>query len=141
MDQFVEDCGFTVLDDKVVILGGVQIAGRIDGEVTGTDAIRRATAKELLGSCDVMMPVIVVEHEPLDFKALRNAGADLVLSGHTHAGQIFPGNIITRFLSRNHYGFKTVSGCKSLVTSGVGYYGPPIRVGTHSEVVSIDITY
>ena len=141
MDQFVEDCGFTVLDDKVVIINGVQIAGRIDGTVTGTDAVRRATAKELLGSCDVMMPVVVVEHEPLDFNALRTAGADLILSGHTHAGQIFPGNIITRFFYRNSYGFKTVNGCKSLVTSGVGYYGPPIRVGTHSEVVSVDITY
>lgn len=141
MDKFVEECGFTVLDDKVVIIDGVQIAGRIDGTVTGTDATRRATAHELLGSCDVMMPVIAVEHEPLDFKALRTAGADIVLSGHTHAGQIFPGNLIMRFLSNNTYGFRTVNGCKSLTTSGVGYYGPPIRVGTHSEVVALDISY
>lgn len=141
MDKFIKKCGFNVLDDKMIIVNGVQIAGRLDGTVTGTDATRRATASELLGSCDVTMPIIVLEHEPLDFDALRKNGADLVLSGHTHGGQIFPGNLISKAFYANTYGFKTVKGCKSLVTSGVGYYGPPIRLGTHSEVVVLDVSY
>ena len=141
MEQFLKKANINILDDKTVYLDGVQIAGRQDGEVTGTDKRYRSSASKLLSSCDMAMPVIVLEHEPLDFNALRTAGADLVLSGHTHGGQIFPGNLISALMYKNVYGYKPIEGVKSIVTSGVGFYGPPIRIGTHSEVAIIDLKY
>jgi predicted MPP superfamily phosphohydrolase len=81
------------------------------------------------------------EHEPKEYKALSEAGADIVLSGHTHNGQIFPGNYVVPFFNENGYGVKELYGMKTVVTGGVGYYGAPIRVGTDSEITVIDLTY
>jgi predicted MPP superfamily phosphohydrolase len=141
--SFMRSCGFTILDDETVTLAGgnIILAGRRDGEKAGDGTRNRMSAAALLSGTDKTRPVIVAEHEPLDFSALNKAGADLVLSGHTHDGQIFPGNFITRILSENSYGIKKISGVISLVTSGVGYYGPPMRIGTHSEIAEINIRF
>jgi predicted MPP superfamily phosphohydrolase len=64
---------------------------------------------------------------------------DLSVSGHTHNGQIFPGNIITKILSDQAYGMRDWGEATAIVTSGVGYYGPPIRVCTISEIAVIDL--
>ena len=66
---------------------------------------------------------------------------DLQLSGHTHAGQIFPGNLIVPFFNENAYGFKNVAGLDTVVTSGIGYYGPPMRIGTNSEIMVLNIHF
>jgi predicted MPP superfamily phosphohydrolase len=70
---------------------------------------------------------------------MGDLGVDLSLSGHTHDGQIFPGNLISRLRGPQSYGMEQWGSSKAIVTSGVGYYGPPIRVGTISEIVVIDI--
>ena len=85
--------------------------------------------------------MIVLQHEPVEFKKLKESGADLVLCGHTHAGQIFPGNLIVPFFNENAYGFKNVSGVDTIVTAGIGYYGPPMRVGTDSEITVVNIHF
>ena len=89
------------------------------------------------------LPILVLDHAPSDFAAWKEAAGDnvLVLSGHTHDGQIFPGTVVTRLLAKNSYGLKDFDGVQSLVTEGVGYYGPPIRVGTDSEVMVIHLKY
>ena len=94
-----------------------------------------------MAGIDRTKPVLVLEHEPVDFENLGEAGADLVLSGHTHAGQFFPGNLITPYFNANNYGLKTLYGVQSVVTSGVGFYGPPLRVGTDSEIMMITIHF
>ena len=69
---------------------------------------------------------------------LAEAGADLDLGGHTHDGQLFPGNILTGLMWENACGMKKVGDMYSIVTSGVGLWGPPMRIGTKAEVVIID---
>ncbi|MGN1132463.1 MAG: metallophosphoesterase, partial [Ruminococcus sp.] len=66
---------------------------------------------------------------------------DLLLCGHTHDGQIFPGNLITKLSWENSCGYLKKGNMHNIVTSGVGVYGPYIRVGTHAEVVSIDVNF
>ena len=141
--SFIESLGMEVLSDKVVDAagGGIVLVCREDGEKTGDGTRKRIEADELMKGIDTSRPVLVLEHEPMDFANLEKAGADLVLSGHTHAGQIFPGTLITQFFNENNYGLKKFGNLQSAVTSGVGFYGPPLRVGCDSEIMVLDIQF
>ncbi len=143
MRSFIASLGFEILEDEVVDAadGGIVLAGREDGEKTGDGLRRRLEADELMKGIDKTRPVFVLEHEPVDFENLEIAGADLVLSGHTHAGQIFPGTLVTPFFNENNYGLKKFGSLQSVVTSGVGFYGPPLRVGCDSEIMVLDIHF
>ena len=90
---------------------------------------------------DQSKPILVLEHEPEDYKNLADAGADMVMSGHTHGGQIFPGNLFVKFACENGYGQKKIHGMETFVTYGTGTFGPPMRTATNSEVMIIDVTY
>ena len=142
MEQFFDDCGFITLTDEVATLGdAVQLAGRVDGEKAGDGTTNRMSPEELLRDIDASLPVLVLEHEPKDFEALKAAGADVALCGHTHAGQMFPGNLAVPLFNENAWGYKRVHDLDTYVTAGVGYYGPPMRVGTDSEITIINMTF
>ncbi len=143
IEKFFEDAGFTVLYDETVTLadGEVNLVGRIDGEKAGDGTRNRADAKTVLSDVDKTKPVIVLQHEPVEFKDLSDNGADLVLCGHTHNGQVFPGNLFVPLFNENAYGVKKLHGIDTVVTAGVGYYGPPMRVGTDSEVTVVNIKF
>ena len=74
-------------------------------------------------------------------KIFKEAGADVVMCGHTHNGQVFPGNLIIPLFNENAWGYVNVHDLHTLVTAGVGYYGPPMRVGTDSEISVINLTF
>ena len=142
MEQFMKDSGFTMLSDETVLIDGfLQLIGRVDGEKAGDGTNNRMSAAELLKEIDRTKPVLVLEHEPREYRKLKEAGADVVLSGHTHNGQLFPGNLIVPLFNENGWGYKVVDGLQTLVTAGIGYYGPPIRVGTDSEISVIRLTF
>jgi len=142
MDKFFEDAGFMMLYDESVDIGGIfTLAGRIDGEKAGDGTSDRMDAKTFLADVDKTKPVVVLQHEPKGFAELSDAGADVVMCGHTHDGQIFPGNLIVPLFNENAYGVKKLHGIQTIVTSGVGYYGPPIRVGTDGEVMVVNLTF
>ena len=142
MEAFCEDSGFVMLADEIVTLpNGVQLAGRIDSEKAGDGTKDRKAPGELLSQADHRAPILVLQHEPVEFEALAEAGADAVLCGHTHAGQIFPGNLIVPLFNENAWGHKRVNGMDTFVTAGVGYYGPPMRVGTDSEITVIHLSF
>lgn len=90
---------------------------------------------------EIDYPVIVLDHEPKELEELSKAGVDLTLSGHTHDGQIFPANILLSFISENSYGLKKIGNMTDIVTSGVGLFGPYMRVGTISEICNIKIHF
>ena len=142
MERFFDDCGFITLADDVTTLGDtVQLAGRIDGEKAGDGTTNRMAPSELLAKADTARPILVLQHEPKQFEALKAAGADVALCGHTHAGQIFPGNLIVPFFNENAWGYKKVHELDTFVTAGVGFYGPPLRIGTDSEITVINLTF
>lgn len=140
MEEFFTNAGIQVLDDKTIFINGVQIVGRLDGEETGTGE-KRASIASLTESLDTSMPVLVIQHEPNDFNNLSASGVDLVLSGGTLAGQFFPVNIAMSLVSENSYGLQSIHNVYSVVTSGAGYYGPPMRLGTHSEIAVVNLSY
>ena len=137
------DSGFNVLYDESIEPddGLFTLYGRVDGEKAGDGTSNRMSADELLKDADKSKPVIVLQHEPIEFESLAESGADLVLCGHTHNGQIFPGNLIVPFFNENEYGVKELYGTTTIVTAGVGYYGPPMRFGTDSEVTLVNVTF
>ena len=83
----------------------------------------------------------MLEHEPRQLQELADAGVDAQLCGHTHDGQMFPGNLTIKLLWENAYGYKKKDGMHGIVTSGVGVFGPNMRVGTKSEIYDIHMTF
>jgi len=142
MEGWVNDCGWKLLTDDVMRipeLNGLVIAGRRDESRPGEGFDERAPLSDLLKETDPDDSILLLQHEPSDLYELDEYGVDLSVSGHTHDGQIFPGNIITKILTEQSYGMENWGDAIAVVTSGVGYYGPPIRVCTISEIVVIDL--
>ena len=77
----------------------------------------------------------------LSGEELAAAGADLDLSGHTHHGQLFPGNVLIRLFWENPAGILQVGNMTSCVTQGAGVWGPAMRVGTDSEVMLLRVKF
>lgn len=86
-------------------------------------------------------PVILLEHQPYELSIAQQLGVDLMVSGHTHHGQVFPGNLITKAIYENDWGYVKNGDMHSIVTSGFGFWGPPIRIGTRSELISIRVQF
>ena len=142
MAAFLEDCGWTLLEDELLTLperNGLIIAGRRDESRPGDGIPERASLAGLLADTDPASPILLLEHEPAELTHLSDYGIDLAVSGHTHDGQIFPGNFVVRLFADQSYGLRRWNDTQVLVTSGVGFYGPPIRVGTISEIVVVDL--
>lgn len=141
MERFLKDCNWQLLTDETVRIpqaNGLVLAGRRDAKRPGDGVKKRAGLEELLADTAQEDPVLLLEHEPDELDRLADYGVDLAVSGHTHDGQVFPGNVYGRIASPQSYGIKKWGACTEIVTSGVGYFGPPIRVGTISEIVVIE---
>lgn len=143
MAELLKESHITMLkDDAVPINGGkVWLIGRLDGEKSGAGLSPRMAASALVKRAAAQSAVIVLAHEPVELEKLSALGVDLVLSGHTHAGQFFPLTLAQPLIWKNPYGLKRIGDMYSIVTSGVGVYGPPMRILTDSEVVQIDWEY
>lgn len=140
MDEFLENAGITLLQDETVLIDDkFYLAGRADYERPGRGITTRQTPEELTADLDLTKPVIVIDHEPREMDELAAAGVDLDLCGHTHDGQMFPGNLTIKLLWDNPYGYKTYGNMHQIVTSGVGVFGPYMRVGTKSEIVQVQV--
>jgi len=103
--------------------------------------MKRKAISEFVICEDKTLPVIVLDHNPANI-AEYTTEADLILSGHTHKGQIFPANLFTKWMYTVDYGYyQEKEGFPHvIVTSGVGVWGMPMRIGTDCEIVSIKIT-
>lgn len=133
----LEGGGMTVLYDEVVtVADSLTLVGRKDH----TDR-NRASVAELVADVDFTQPVIMLDHQPYDLDIARDNGIDLVVSGHTHYGQIAPANLITGMLFENDWGYLQKDQLHSIVTSGFGFWGPPIRIGSRAEIVQIQVSF
>ena len=142
MDEFLRLAGIQALEDEIILIDGAfYLAGRIDCKAPVHAEGERKSPAKLLADAELEKPVIVIDHEPRELQALADAGADIDLSGHTHNGQLFPGNIFIRLGWENPCGYLKKGNMHSIVTSGVGVWGPSLRVGTDSEIVQIRVRF
>ena len=139
MMDFFEKCNITLLNDEYVEIDNLfTLVGRLDGSPIGKyDDMKRKSLSAVLEGADETLPIIVMDHNPAAISEY-NGEVDLVLSGHTHHGQVFPGSLITGAMYTVDYGlYREEGGTQIVVSSGIGTWGPPVRVGSDSEIVSI----
>jgi predicted MPP superfamily phosphohydrolase len=156
----VGQAGIQVLDDEVVEVDGLQIAGVSFPEFGMLNKSRSvARMGEMI---DPDKPCILLYHTPtdvaetntgraeqqkrtylspdIDFSFAREFRIDLQLSGHTHQGQIFPFTYLTQWIFGGyHYGLHKNDGFSIYITSGAGTWGPPLRTGSRSEIVALTL--
>ena len=133
----LEGAGVTILEDACVPIGeGYTLIGRRDRSDAG-----RAPMRELTAGLDAKRYWIVLDHQPNDYAAEAAAGADLVLSGHTHGGHMFPAGQLGLLMHANdfNYGLTARGDTSFIVTSGISGWAIPFKTGTRSEFVVIDI--
>ena len=138
--------GVHVLSNEKSMFKNIQIIGlnHIIADENTVDihaASYGPTIKSALKSLpiDKNKPSIILHHSPDGIKYANNAGIDLYLAGHTHGGQMFPINIISNWMFDYNRGLHDYKGTKIFVSEGVGTFGPPMRVGTKSEVVVLNL--
>ena len=142
MDEFLEKAGITLLrDESVMIADSIYLYGRPDRHRPGRGIKIRKTPEEITADMDLSKPVFVIDHQPKELKELADAGVDLDLCGHTHDGQMFPGNLTIRLMWENACGYMKKGDMHNIVTSGVGIFGPNMRVGTISEICSVTVRF
>ena len=142
MTSFLEKANVKLLrDESLLIDDSFYLVGRIDYHKYGMEVEKRKTIEELVSSFDKSKPIILVDHEPYELEKIAKVGVDLDLSGHTHNGQMFPSNVFIKFIWKNPHGLLKVDNMYSAVTSGVGVYGPNMRVGTTAEVMVLDLSF
>lgn len=129
--------GFIVLDDSTTCTKVACITGRTDTQVARARGTERKTLAQLIP--ENCIPWLLLDHQPKGIEPEYSGRLpDLALSGHTHDGQFFPGTIIINWVWRLAYGFGEIDGIKWLVTSGIGSWGPPVRVMSDTEMWFIE---
>ena len=128
-----------LIDTAVVVNNSFQIIGRDD--MKGLRNQERKPLEELLKNTDSALPLFLLDHEPFHLEEAEKNGIDLQFSGHTHSGQIFPGNLLINLMYEIAYGYKQKGNTHYYVSSGLGLWGPPLRIGTISEIVVFNIEF
>ncbi len=142
MTNFIKECDIKLINDESVLINDeFYLVGRRDTDKPGTEDGTRAEISELTKDLDKAKPIFVLSHEPDELQKTADAGADIDFSGHTHDGQLFPGNLTIGLFWENPCGMIKKDNMYSIVTSGVGVYGTFMRVGTDAEICSVDIDF
>jgi predicted MPP superfamily phosphohydrolase len=143
MEDFLTRAQIKLLkDESVVIDGRLVLAGRLDSRPIGNaGALKRGDIASVLKGVDPSLPVVVMDHNPANADEYHGE-VDLLLSGHTHKGQVFPASLITSAMYTVDYGYyRAEDGMHAVVSSGIGTWGPPLRVGSNCEIVKLDLKF
>ncbi len=133
----IERVGIRVLRNEAVDVKGIVFAG-----VDWKDTHHQDQFEKILSGMrlDPSKPSILMRHEPNHLEIAARLGISFMVSGHTHAGQIYPLRLVTRRMYNGFdYGLKRLRDMLVHTSSGVGTWGPPIRFGTKSEIVVITL--
>ena len=131
-ERFFKEAGIVVLKDSVAHFKGIDVIGRNDRM-----AHRRASVKDLavgLGGFTILL-----DHQPYHLEEAEQAGIDFQFSGHTHRGQIWPISWITDAMYEKSWGHHQRGNTRYYISSGLGIWGPKIRIGTRSEYLVLHL--
>ncbi|WP_078551537.1 metallophosphoesterase [Bacillus alkalicellulosilyticus] len=134
--QIMKDINISILQDEIIELDDLYIIGRKDK----TDKNRKEIS-QLVEGLDISKTLFMLDHQPSELMQAEQHGVDVILSGHTHRGQMAPNHLITKRIFELDWGYKQKSQLHAVVSSGYGFWGPPIRIGSRSEVVHITIHF
>ncbi|MCX5812626.1 MAG: metallophosphoesterase [Proteobacteria bacterium] len=139
--DFMRKAGFTVLRGRSVIAGGIINIAGVDDTAGRPYSHVEISENVLLSSLPKGLFTVLLKHKPVIDRAAIDL-FDLQLSGHTHKGQIFPFNFITRLFFPMYNGFFKLSDVSYLyVSRGSGTWGPPVRFLAPPEITVIELVY
>jgi predicted MPP superfamily phosphohydrolase len=140
--KFMEQYGMKVIRDSYELIdSSFYLVGREDVAMRQFTGKERKSLEQIISSINSDYPKILLDHTPIRLEQAEKNGIDLQLSGHTHHGQIWPGNIITNMIYVISWGYLEKGNTKYYVSSGAGTWGPPVRTGSKSEIVNIKIKF
>jgi uncharacterized protein len=140
--QYLQQAGIIVLRDRwAETVNGIYIIGRDDLSRQRYGGLDRLDLEAVMTGIDHSRPMILLDHQPFHLEVAEQAGVDLQLSGHTHLGQLFPNNFITKAMYEIDWGYLQKGSLQVIVSCGFGTWGPPLRVGNKPEIVDITIHF
>lgn len=138
--NYLQQYGIQYIRDTILNVNGVlQIAGRDDRERKQHDGIARKAMDDLMKNLHPELPLILMDHQPVEYASAVKYGVDLMVSGHTHKGQLWPFGYITNAIFENDYGLMKKDKTWFYTSSGYGTWGPPVRTGNRPELVVINL--
>lgn len=143
LEEDIPAAGIAILEDRSVVLpSGLTLTGRADRSDEMRTGVPRASSAALMEGLDPGAYHILLDHQPRYFEDNAAAGYDLMLSGHTHNGQIWPLGLIVQALDKGTilYGHEVRGGMDVIVSSGLVGWGYPLRTEGHSEYVTVHLT-
>lgn len=140
---FIKHSGISLLSDSVAVLdSALVVVGREDLSINNFAKRQRKTLPELMeGVKEQNLPIILLDHQPFKLEQAEQSGVDLQLSGHTHNGQLFPANLIVKRIYEQPWGYHRRGKTQYYVSSGAGVWGPPVRLGSDSEIILLKIKF
>lgn len=141
-NEFLSRLGYRVMDNRITKdkATGLIIAGVDDPSAFENYDAYRGQIDELVKAAPEGKPLVFLNHQPIHFRKAAELGVGLMLSGHTHSGQMFPAGFVTKMIFKDGYkGLNRFDDSYLYVCIGSGTWGPPIRIGAPSELVVIDI--
>jgi predicted MPP superfamily phosphohydrolase len=128
-----------LIDSTAWIDNSFWLIGRDDFK--GMRNHRREPLSGLVAKTNPNQPLFLLDHEPVNLNDAKQNGIDLQFSGHTHLGQIFPVSLLVKKMYETAYGYTQRGNTQYYITSGIGLWGPPLRIGTNSEIVVFNIRF
>ena len=140
--KFITENGITLIrDSSLLIADSFILAAREDASKNSFAKQRRKSLEEIISNANQNYSIILLDHTPFGLEEAEINGISLQLSGHTHHGQMFPLNFITKLIYEVSWGYKKKDNTHYYVSCGVGTWGPPVRLGSESEIVNIKIKF
>lgn len=135
--SFFSKAGIEILSDSsIVVDSSFILTGRNDGHIRN-----RKSVDELMRSIHDSLPVILIDHRPNEIEQVSRTRTGVQLSGHTHNGQLFPINLITKKVYRLSWGYRKFGNTHFFVSCGIRLWGPPVRTSGKSEIMVIDVFF
>lgn len=140
--DYLSQFGITFLRDEVININNqFYVAGREDISLNSFTNGKRKSLKEMVSGIDSSLPIILMDHQPINLTEAVEDRIDLQISGHTHHGQMWPLNYITQKIFKISWGYRQIENSHFYVSSGAGTWGPRVRIGNHPEIVSLKLHF
>ncbi len=137
VSETVKNLRMKLLSNAVATEGEIQIIGIDDKQALPKGVTLETILKQQVFNANE--PTILLYHTPVEWEMARAAGIDLMLSGHTHRGQVFPFTLLVRLSFKYIYGLYEESGAYLHVSSGTGTWGPPMRLGSQNQITILEL--
>lgn len=137
---YLREQGIQVLRDEFVLVAdSFYVVGRDDAAAVHFGGSQSKTLTEIMKNLNPELPILLLDHSPVRLKEAERCGVDVSFSGHTHQGQQWPWNLVARSLYEVSRGYLLKGSTHVVVSSGYGTWGPPVRIGSRSEILLVII--